>query len=145
MSDQPLTDDEQAARRAAVAKIMPDTPYLKWLGIEFTSYEPDAVSARLPFKADLTNDGTHYHGGVTAAVIDTTGAAAAWSGHDFNKGVRAATVGMSINYVGSCKGSDMLCRARVISRRKDLIFTEITATDAAGATVAHGIQTYRIA
>jgi uncharacterized protein (TIGR00369 family) len=140
-----LSEEEQQARRAAVAEIMPDTPYLAWLGIEFTRFEPDDVAIRLPFKRDLTNDGTHYHGGVTAAVIDTTGAAAAWSGHDFDKGVRAATVSMSIQYVGSCNGSDMLCHAKVVRRRKELIFTEVTATDAGGVVVAHGIQTYRIA
>ena len=30
-------------------------------------------------------------------------------------------------------------------RRKELVFTEITATDADGTVVADGVQTYRIA
>lgn len=139
-----LTQEEQEARRQAIPNIMPKTPFLAGLGIVFERYEHDEVTIRLPFRADLTNDGTYYHGGVVAAVIDTTGAAAAWSNHDFDKGARASTISMSIQYVGACKKSDLICRARTVRRGKELTFTEITATDADGTVVAHGIQTYRI-
>jgi uncharacterized protein (TIGR00369 family) len=144
MTAEKLSDEEQARRRAAVAELMPTTPYLAGLGIRIERYEPDEATVRLPFRADLTNDGTYYHGGVIAAVIDTAGAAAAWSNHDFDKGARASTVAMSLQYVGACKASDLVCRARVVRRGKELTFTEITATDAEGNVVAHGVQTYRI-
>ena len=144
MTEDVLTEDEQRSRRSAVAQLMPATPYLSGLGVVIERYEPDDVTLRLPFRADLTNDGTYYHGGVIAAVIDTAGAAAAWSNHDFNKGARASTVSMSIQYVGAAKQSDLLCHAKAVRRGRELTFTEITATDANGAVVAHGIQTYRI-
>ena len=140
----PLTEEEQLQRRAAIAEIMPKTPYLAALGVVFEAYEPDHARIRLPFRADLTNDGTYYHGGVIAAVIDTAGAAAVWSNHDFDKGARASTVAMSIQYVGACKKSDLVCDARVVRRGRELTFTEISALDADGAVVAHGVQTYRI-
>ena len=139
-----MSDEEQQRRRKAVADLMPETPFLKGLGIVFERYDPDEVTIRLPFREDLTNDGTYYHGGVVASVIDTAGAAAAWSNHDFTKGARASTIAMSLQYVGACKKSDLLCHARTVRRGKELTFTEITATDAAGAVVAHGVQTYRI-
>jgi len=139
-----LTDEEQAARRRAVAEFMPKTPYIAGLGLVFDRYEPDDVVTRLPFRADLTNDGKVYHGGVVAAVIDTTGAAAAWSNHDFDKGTRASTVSMTVQYVGAAKQSDLLCHARTVKRGRELIFTEITASDGDGAVVAHAVQTYRI-
>jgi uncharacterized protein (TIGR00369 family) len=139
-----LTDEEQSRRRRAVADLMPTTPYLSGLGIVIERYEPDEATVRLPFREDLTNDGTYYHGGVIAAVLDTAGAAAAWSNHDFDKGARASTVAMSIQYVGACKRSDLVCHARAVRRGKELTFTELTATDADGAVVAHGVQTYRI-
>ena len=123
---------------------MPKTPYLAGLGVVFDRYEPDHVTVRLPFREDLTNDGTYYHGGVIAAVMDTAGAAAAWSNHDFDKGARASTTSMSIQYVGACKKSDLICHARTVRRGSELTFTEMTATDAAGAVVAHGVLTYRI-
>jgi uncharacterized protein (TIGR00369 family) len=140
----PLSDDEQRRRRLAVKDLMPSTPFIGGLGIAFDRYEPDDVVLRLPFRDDLTNDGTYYHGGVVASVLDTAGAAAAWSNHDFDKGTGASTVALSIQYVGACKRSDLVCHARAVRRGKELTFTEITATDADGRIVAHALQTYRI-
>jgi len=68
------------------------TPFLAWLGLEVERYEPDDVSTRLVFRTELSNDGSTYHRGVVGAVIDTTGALAAWSNHDFDRVVRASTV-----------------------------------------------------
>jgi uncharacterized protein (TIGR00369 family) len=140
---EPLTEEQQRTRRQAVRDLMPTTPFMGWLGIVFERYEPDDVVIRLPFRDDLTNDGTYFHGGVIASVMDTAGAAA-WSNHDFDKGMRASTVAMSIQYTGAAKQCDLLCRARTTRRRKELTFTEITATDADGNVVAHAVQTYRI-
>lgn len=140
-----MTDDDPNIRkRQAIADIMPKTPYIGGLGIMFDKYEPDDVTLRLPFREDLTNDGSVYHGGVVAAVIDTAGAAAAWSNHDFERGAKASTVSMTVNYVGAARKSDLLCHARTVRRARELIFLEITATDADGRIVASAIQTYRI-
>lgn len=139
-----LSEDEQQAHRQAVPRVMTATPYIAGLGLVFDRYEPDDVVIRLPFKEELTNDGTYYHGGVIAAVVDTAGAAAAWSNHDFERGTRASTVSMTIQYVGAAKRSDLVCTARTAKRAKELIFTEITASDHDGRIVAHALQTYRI-
>ncbi len=139
-----LTDEEQRRRREAIAQLMPTTPFIGWLGLVVERYEPDHASTRIPFRHELTNDGTHYHGGVIASALDTCGALAAWSNHDFGKGQRASTVSMSIQYVGTAKRSDLLCHATAIKRGRELTFTEITATDADGGAVAHAVQTYRI-
>ena len=139
-----LSEEQQQRRREAIRDLMPTTPFLAGLGVVFDRYEPDEVTLRLPFRPDLTNDGTYYHGGVVASVVDTAGAAAAWSNHDFDKGTGASTVALSIQYVGACKRSDLVCHARAVRRGKELTFTEITATDADGGVVAHAIQTYRI-
>ena len=139
-----LTEEQQQRRRLAIRDLMPGTPFIGILGLQFDKYEPDEVTARVPFKEELTNDGVVYHGGVVASAIDTAGAAAAWSNHDFEKGSRASTVSMTVQYVGTCKKSDLVCHARTIKRGRELIFTEITATDADGVVVAHAVQTYRI-
>jgi uncharacterized protein (TIGR00369 family) len=141
---QPLTAQQQRERRRAVRDLMLTTPFIGGLGIVFERYEADDVTIRLPFREDLTNDGTYFHGGVIASVMDTAGAAAAWSNHDFGKGMRASTVAISIQYTGAAKRCDLLCHARTARRRKELTFTEITATDADGNVVAHAVQTYRI-
>lgn len=139
-----LTEEQQQARRRAVAELMPKTPFLAGLGVVVERYEPDDVVLRLPFRSDLTNDGTYYHGGVVATVLDTAGAASAWSNHDFTKGTQASTIAMSVQYVGACKKSDLLCSARTVRRGKELIFSEVAATDGDGTVVAHAVHTYRI-
>jgi uncharacterized protein (TIGR00369 family) len=139
-----LSDEEQQRRRLAIRDLMPTTPFIAGLGLVFDRYDPDEVVMRVPFREDLTNDGTYFHGGVIASAIDTAGAAAAWSNHDFDKGARASTVSMSVQYVGAAKRSDLVCTARTVRRGKELTFTEITATDADGVVVAHAVQTYRI-
>jgi uncharacterized protein (TIGR00369 family) len=139
-----LTDEQQRARRQAVRELMPQTPFLASLGVVIERYEPDQATLRLPFRPDLTNDGVYYHGGVIASLLDSAGAAAAWSNHDFNKGQRASTVSMSVQYVGACKKADLICHARAVRRGRELTFTEITATDPDGTVVAHAVQTYRI-
>jgi uncharacterized protein (TIGR00369 family) len=141
---EPLTEEEQQQRRQALVDLMPTTPFIASLGLVFEEVSPELAIVRLRFRHELTNDGTYYHGGVIASVIDTCGALAAWSNHDFDKGMRASTVSMSLQYVGACKKSDLICRAAAVKRGKELIFTEITATDAEGAVVAHALQTYRI-
>jgi uncharacterized protein (TIGR00369 family) len=141
----PLTEEEQRKRRAAMPAMFKGTPFLAWLGIEVERYEPDDVATRLAFRHELSNDGSTYHGGVVGAVIDTTGALAAWSNHDFDRGVRASTVSMALQYVAASAGSDLVCEATTVRRARELIFTEITASDSAGKVLAHGIQTYRIA
>lgn len=139
-----ISEEDQVAYRQAIPKFMLDTPYIKGMGVLMERYVPDEATMRLPFRDDLTNDGTYYHGGVVAAVMDTAGAAAVWSNHDFNKGTRASTVAMSIQYVGACKKSDLICHAKCIKRGRELSFSEITATDVDGNVVAHAVQTYRI-
>jgi uncharacterized protein (TIGR00369 family) len=142
---QEITEHQNAEMRKAVPQITVETPFIKTLGLRLEKYDPDEVTVRLPFRTDLTNDGTHYHGGVIASVIDTSGAMAAFSNHDFNKGANASTISMTINYVGVAKKSDLICEATTKKRGKELIFTEITAYDSEARIVAHAIQTYRIA
>jgi uncharacterized protein (TIGR00369 family) len=140
-----ISEEQNITMRKAVPQISLETFFIKSLGLQMEKYDPDEVTMRLPFKKELTNDGTHYHGGVLASVMDTTGAMAAWSNHDFNRGTNASTISMTINYVGVAKKSDLICEAVTKKRGKELIFTEITAYDSEARIVAHGIQTYRIA
>jgi uncharacterized protein (TIGR00369 family) len=140
-----MTADQQPGRQASgLAQAMVKTPYLSSLGVVFDSFEPDEVTLRLPFREDLTNDGSHYHGGVVASLLDTAGAGAAWSAQDLEKGTTASTIAMSVQYVGAAKRSDLVGTARTVRRARELIFTEITATDTEGRTVAHAVRTYRI-
>lgn len=142
---QRLTETQQHERRRMMPALFSQTPFLATLGLVVEGYQPDEVSTRLPFRHDLTNDGRTFHGGVLATVLDTTAALAAWSNHDFDRGTRAATVSLSVQYLSGSDGTDLLCRAVTVRRARELVFSEATATDPSGKVLAHALQTYRIA
>ena len=69
-----LTEEEQAEWRNRFREIMVNTRFIKSLGVVVDTWAPDEVVLRVPFAEQLTNDGREYHGGVIAALIDTTAA-----------------------------------------------------------------------
>jgi uncharacterized protein (TIGR00369 family) len=140
-----LSEEEQHDWRERFRTLMVSTRFIKTLGVEVQHWSPEEVALRVPFADQLTNDGREYHGGVIAALMDTTGAAAVWAGHDFDKGLRASTVSMTVNYTGrAAAGSDLVATARCVKRGRDLAFAEISVTDPKGSLVATGTLVYRI-
>jgi uncharacterized protein (TIGR00369 family) len=139
-----LTPEEQAKRREAMRGIMVKTPYIASLGLVVDRWSSEGVTLRMPFDPELTNDGAVYHGGAVASLMDTTGAAAVWAGHDFDKGARAATVSMTINYLGAAVHADLLADAVCVKRGRELSFSEIHVHDPDDKPVATGTLVYRI-
>ena len=139
-----LTEDEQTERRALLRDRMGSTQFIQGLGMVIEQWSPNGARLRLPFKAELTNDGAALHGGAIASLIDTTGAAAVWAGYDFDKGARAATVSLTINYIGAALRADLVAEATCVKRGKDLAFAEIRVADDAGKPIATGSLVYRI-
>lgn len=140
----PLTEDQQRKSREAVQGFMFQTPYIEGMGMVPERWTEDGVRIRLPFDPKLSNDGRVFHGGAIASLMDTAGAAAVWAGHDFDKGAKAATVTMAINYLGAAYESDLVADAVCVKRGKELAFSEIRITDGGGKPVATGTLVYRI-
>ncbi|HUF85559.1 MAG TPA: PaaI family thioesterase [Acidimicrobiia bacterium] len=139
-----LTPEEQAKRREVMRSVMVKSPYIASLGIVVERWDSEGVTLRMPFDPELTNDGAVYHGGAVASLMDTTGAAAVWAGHDFDKGARAATISMTINYTGAAVQADLLADAVCVKRGRELAFSEIRVHDPEGKPVATGTLVYRI-
>lgn len=144
MTAMPLSAEEQHERRQAVRELMFATPYIERMGMVVDEWGEEGVRIRLPFDAKLSNDGRVLHGGAVASLVDTAGAAAVWAGHDFDKGTKAATVNMAVNYLGAAYAADLVATARCVKRGKELAFSEISVADADGKPVASGVLTYRI-
>ena len=138
-----MTDEEQAKGRARMRGVMVGTNVIAGLGAQVQTWTEEEVVLWVPFADRLTNDGREYHGGVIASLMDTAGAAAVWAGHDFDKGLRASTVSMTVNYTGRAQG-DLLAIARCVKRGRDLSFSEIRVEDPNGTLVATGTLVYRI-
>lgn len=139
----PIGDEEQRTRRREFRSLFALSRYVRELGLEIEVWSEEGATIRLPFAERLTNDGRDYHGGVIGALVDTAGAAAVWAGHDFDKGLRASTVSMTVNYCGRGRG-DLVARARCVRRGRDLSFTEVRVEDDAETLVATGTLVYRI-
>lgn len=139
-----LTEEQQQQSRQAVQGFMFKTPYIEGMGMVAEQWNEEGVRIRLPFEKKLSNDGRVFHGGAIASLMDTAGAAAVWAGHDFEKGAKAATVNMAINYLGAAYESDLIADAVCVKRGKELAFSEIRITDPEGKPVASGTLVYRI-
>jgi uncharacterized protein (TIGR00369 family) len=139
-----LTAEEQDRWRTALRDQMTQTPYIGGLRIVVEEWSSAGARLRLPFAAELTNDGQAFHGGVIASLVDTAGAAAVWAGHDFDKGMRAATVSLTVNYTGAGRGTDLVADAVCVKRGKDLAFSEIRVSDPDGRGIATATLVYRI-
>lgn len=137
------TDDEQQRQRGRFLEVLLQTRFIRLLGVQLDSWGPDGVVLRLPFAEELTNDGKEYHGGAIGSLVDTAGAAAVWAGHDFDKGLRASTVSMTVNYTGRAEG-DLTATAHCEKRGRDLSFSAIRVEDSRGTLVATGSLVYRI-
>lgn len=134
-----------ATHMDAIVKMYPELPFHKVLGFEILETATDLARVHLPFKNDLVGGGNAYHGGVIASLMDLTGALAAWSGHDPEKGTRAATVSFTVQYVAAARGEDVVAEARATGRVKELIFCDVSVrTKDANRLIAIGNLVYRI-
>lgn len=129
----------------ALIGMFPDVPFQKLLGIEVVEVAKDRAVVRLPFKDELAGGGNAFHGGAISSLLDLTGALAAWSGHDPENGMKAATVSMTVNYLAAALGKDVIATAQAVKRGRELVFSEVNISEEnSGKLVANGTMIYRI-
>lgn len=130
-----------------VIEMYPEIKFQKLLGIEILEAEvgADRAKVKLPFRMDLAGGGKAYHGGVISSLIDLTGALAAWVGHDPEKGFKASTVSLNVQFMAAALGEDIIATGTVKKRGKDLNFIDvIVETESGEKQVAMGQMVYRI-
>jgi uncharacterized protein (TIGR00369 family) len=136
-------DTERGRQR--VAKILQVMPFSLQLGMELVEAGEGWVKVRLPFKKENTTAADALHGGAIASLIDTTGSMAAWTTSEIgNPRYFGSTVGMTVNYLSGVLSQDCLAEGRVLKRGKEIIYSDVRVTDAAGKLCAQGSVIYRI-
>lgn len=132
-----------------VIDMYPEIAFQKLLDIKVEDAKPGQNHAvvRLPFHKQLCGGGKAYHGGVISSLIDLTGALATWCGHDASKGMKASTVTLNVQFLSAALGQDIVARAEVKRRGKDLNFVDVVVetADEAKKLIATGTMVYRIA
>ncbi len=114
-------------------------PFNKHCGIEVRQWDDEAVELFLPYAELLSAHAGIFHGGVVAALLDTTGSGAVMAGHDFAKGSRLTTISLSVQYLSVAPGEDLLATGRCTRRGRSVHFAQAQASGAvSGKVVATG-------
>jgi len=136
-----MVDDEH---RQALT-IMMDGPFVATLGLRLESASDGVARVRLPFDLSILNAGgpqVPIHGGAIAALIDTAACAAVWAMPETRN---SATVSLTVNYTGPGVASDLIAEAKVRRKGRRLASVSVEVRDNAGALIADGLVTYKIA
>ena len=131
---------DEAARLAAWFRRhwADEIPFNLHAGMVIRRWDPDVVEIELPYDDAFSAHEGIFHGGMIAALIDTTGTGAVMAGHDFRKGSRASTVSMTVNYVASAPYESAVATARTVHRGGRLHHAEVRVHAASGKLLAHG-------
>lgn len=123
-------------------EIVDQAPYHRWLGLRVTSVDASAgtVTTVLPFKPEFDRaDGTsQFHGGIIAALIDTTGDLAVAT----VAGGGVPTIGIHIDYLRPALGSLLSATARIRRAGRTLAVVDIEVKGAGTPLVAIGRGNY---
>lgn len=117
-------------------------PYFKLLGCQVEEISPDFCRIRLPFRPEFHQAGGAIHGGFIASLIDTAGVGAVLSKVEHS--AMGGSINMTVNYLTTARGVDLLAESRVIRRGRSVVFVEVSVTSPTGEHVAHGSVTYKI-
>jgi len=136
-------DTERGLQR--ISKVVGLMPFAAQLGMEYAGGGDGWVQLRLPFKTENTTVADALHGGAIASLIDTTGSMAAWTTSEIgNPRYFGSTVAVSVNYLSGILGTECVAEGRVLKRGKEIIYSDVRVTDAAGKICAQGTVIYRI-
>jgi len=123
-----LSGEEQATRRAYFRDHFEHgVAYNRDLGLSIVRYDADGVEFHLPYRDRLSAHDGVFHGGVVAALLDTTSNAAVFAGHDFAKGSRISTVSMSVTYAAPARCEVLVARGCCRHRGGRLHFADVDA------------------
>jgi len=128
-----------------MAMVIARTPFMKHLGMEFVEAGEGWAKLKMAYQHENSTAAKALHGGAISSLIDTTGAMAAWTTAEIaTPKYFGSTVGINVNYLSGAIGEDIFAEGRVLKRGKEIIYTDVRVSNAAGKLIAQGTVTYRI-
>jgi uncharacterized protein (TIGR00369 family) len=136
----PASSPNERALRFMFSKV----DIIRHLELELISWNAEEARVRMPCTPRSDNGSGTPLGGVIATLIDVAGAAAVWAGHDFSLGRKHATISLSIDFIGSGRGEDLLATGRCLRRHRDLTFVSIEVRSITDRLIGTALMTFRI-
>lgn len=134
--------NENTERMAKVIAVM---PFAVHLGMEFVEAGDGYAKIKLRYQQQNSTVAEALHGGAIASLIDTTGAMAAWTTAEIaTPKYFGSTIGINVNYLSAVIGEDCWAEGHVLKRGKEVIYSDVRVTNAAGKLLAQGTVVYRI-
>lgn len=134
---------EANARR--MARVIESMPFAKHLRMELLDTGDGRARLAMRYQDENSTAMKALHGGAISALIDTTGAMAAWTTAEIaTPKYFGSTVGINVNYLSGAIGEDVFAEGAVLKRGKEIIYSDVRVTDGAGKLLAQGTVVYRI-
>jgi len=139
------TDDTAERNIARMRRVIENMPFARHLAMEFEDAGEGWARLRMRYQDENSTAMKALHGGAISALIDTTGAMAAWTTAEIaTPKYFGSTVGINVNYLSGAIGEDILAEGRILKRGKEIIYTDVRVTSTQGKLLAQGSVTYRI-
>jgi uncharacterized protein (TIGR00369 family) len=137
-----LSAEEQSMTELVRAR-MKESHSSELLGFAVESVQAGKAVFRLDVKQQHTQIHGVVHGGILAALADTTGAIAAYT--TVPRGVELATLELKINYLEPVPGGRVRAEARVLRAGRNFIVTECDIFNTEGKLAAKAMMTFSAA
>jgi acyl-CoA thioesterase len=134
-------DDDVPSLAGALVAV----PFIAGRGMRITHMRDGRARVEMPWQdSNGAGDGA-VHEGALAALLDTAGAMASWSGVGLDFRWKASTVGIHASFHAAARGEGVVASARVLRRTNESFLADVVVVAAtSGHTVATGAVTYRI-
>jgi uncharacterized protein (TIGR00369 family) len=125
-----------------LSELFDGMPFTDHLGVELVEAADGHAVGRLELAPEHSSnpDGMIAHGGVTAALADTIGGAAAVSA---NGGV-TPTIDMRVDYLAPATGGTLHAEAEVVRNGSNVATVEVDVTDDDGTDIATATGTFKV-
>ena len=137
-------DDGQSEPGPMGTYVADRVPYIARLGLDFQHMTGGTSRIAMPFIDMNADDTGGVHEGAVLALLDTTGAMAAWA--ETGPGAfKASTVGVQASMVARPGAEDLVAYGKIAQRDDEIFWCDVeVATESSQNVVARGTVLYRI-
>jgi uncharacterized protein (TIGR00369 family) len=120
-------------------------PFIARRGMRIIHMRDGQSAVEMPFAAANADARGGVHEGALAALLDTSGAMAAWSIVGLDLRYKASTVGIHVSFHAPARAEDVVAQGHTLRRINEIFLNTVTVSGrTSGQVVATGSVTYRI-